>query len=1015
MYGGDTRKRHKHSSKHSKKSKKEDNVVKPDLGLPPKGVWLEDVGLKPEMAYRFDKGPDIDNVRYGGLYSSDIANYRRYTNHCIGLQDEINFTDNRGKKVSKKHKKTASARYYSGSISKQQDAIVHAGTKDTAFKWEDSFVSLAEKQKSDENADAIDTETSEWYMSQRAKAFNQLLAEDPGDVSLWLEFLKFQDETYLWGCMPGAVDTEGSGDPKKQNHTALVERKMAIYEKALHSNPLAVELIVGYMSLCEEVWDHDKMIKTWRDTVFKLPQKAALWVNYILYCQRQFSFFTVTQMSAIYAKSLSTLSSLHEGLLRSHKPEDDIEESLISIVALYCLFLRGVGHTEKAVALYQALIEFNLCAPASLSSADISIKERMEFLEPFWDSGAARIGEPGAKGWRSWVDHDKKEFPNLGLVQLQQIWSETDVSSPSSFDDHEMELVKDKPLAEAWVSIERFRELQHHLPWKPSKEGEADSLDDPDRMVLFDDVSPYLFHLTTEESRLSLVQHFLNFLGVQTSAVSSDCCAGHHVMHSLVHTTEIAPPTVTASPTSCRISDLLQGSIIPTSCCFIGKDFDKTHINNIDANQSQDPPDINTVRFIRGFLNQCLSLLSTHSQIKIFRDWLHFELSIISSTTPKEARKKLKCVKKLAKMLLKLDAHRNNVSLWCSYAHLEALCEGRNNAVKVCEKLLTQCSVDLESNASIPILEMYLYLTELILNVSNDDVKSQPSIDTSHIKHILVCLADGKYHAYSASGTQVSSTKLLWAQNKVQQVCQRVFTTLLDFKQKTLDVRCVQHYALLMSCLLNFNSVISSLSVAYKLFKEHCDKLVRLEPSQQHICYLERTYSTMCNLVRSCGKPESCSPQMLRSVLEESLRLFPSNTYFLDCFVKSEKRCFVAGRLRRYFDSHAPHCSTPVSWLYGIRAEWMRYQTLREHQTDIAMDEPTSGIIHRIRSLFYRASQSPNSRCCVLLWRLYMSFEVTPNTSYVIFYFLPCSFNMLVKLVLVPYFIKQFASVLVSR
>ena len=976
---GDRRKRHKHSTKHSKKSKKEENVVKPELGLPPKALWLEDVGLKPEMAYRFDKGPDIDNVRYGGLYSSDIASYRRYTNHCIGLQDEVNFTDNRGKKVSKKHKKTASTRYYSGSVSKQQDAIVHTGTKDTTFEWEDSFVSftLAEKQKSDEDADTVNPETSEWYISQRAKAYNQLLAEDPSDVSLWLEFLKFQDETYLWGCVPGVMDTEGSNDPKKQNHLALIERKIAIYEKALHSNPLAVELIVGYMSLCEEVWDQDRMIKTWRDTVFKLPQKAALWVNYILYCQRQFSFFTVAQLSTIYAKSLSTLSSLHEGFLRSHKPEDDIEESLISIVALFCLFLRGAGHTEKAVALYQALIEFNLCSPASLSSADISVKERMEFLEPFWDSGAARIGEPGAKGWRSWVEHDKREFPDFGLLKLQQIWSETDTLSPSSADDQEMELVKEKALAEAWISVETFRELQHHLPWKPSKEGEADSLDDPDRMVLFDDVSPYLFHLTLEESRLSLVQHFLNFLGVQTSAVSSDCCMGHHVMFSLVHTAQIAPPTMTAAPTSCRISDLLQGSIIPTSYCFIGKDFDGTQINNINVNDSQGPPDINTVCFIRGFLNQCLPLLSTHSQIMIFRDWLHFELSIISSSsTPKQARKKLKCVKKLAKMLLKLEAHRNNVSLWCSYAHLEMLCEGRHDAIKVCEKLLTQCSVDLESSASIPILEMYLYLTELILNnATSVDTKLQ-SIDTSHIKHILVCLADGKYHTYSTLGVQVASTKLLWAQNKVQQVCQKLFDMLLDYKQNTSGVRCFQHYSLLMSCLLNFNSAISCLSVAYKLFKGHCDKLVSLKPSQQHICYLERIFTTMCNLVLTCRKPESCSPQMLRCVVEESLRLFPSSTYFLDCFVNSEKRCFVAGRLRRYFDSHSPQCSTPVSWLYGIRAEWVRYQTLKEHQTDIAMDEPTSGIIHRIRSLFYRASQSPNSRCCVLLWRLYMSFEV---------------------------------------
>lgn len=938
-------------------------------------MWLEDVGLKPEMAYRFDKAPDVDNVRYGGLYSSDIANYRRHTNLCVGLQDEINFTDNRGKKVSKKNKKPTSARYYNGSIDKQQDTVVYAAIKDLAtFEWEDSFVSFAtaEKQKSKESGDAVDPETSEWYISQKAKAYNQLLAENPSDVSLWLEFLQFQDETYLWGCIPG-VDSESGTDPKKQNRLALIERKMAIYEKALHNNPLAVELILGYMSLCEEVWDHNKMIKSWRDTVFKLPQKAALWVNYILYCQRHFSSFTVTQLSSIYAKCLSTLSSLHEGLLRSHKPESDIEESLVSIVALFCLFLRGVGHTEKAVALYQVLIEFNLCRPASLSSTDIPLKERIEFLEPFWDSSVARIGEAGAKGWKSWVEHDKKDFPVLGLVQLQQIWSETDTSS-STIDDQEMELVKEKPLPEAWLSIEAFREAQHHLPWKPSKKGEADSIDDPDRMVLFDDVAPYLFHLNDEESRLLLVQHFLNFLGVQTSAVASNCCIGHHVMQALVHTSQISPPTLTAPPTLHRVCDLLQGSAIPTSCYFIGKDYDETKINSINLN-TQEPPNFNTVCFIRGFLNQCLPLLSMNSQTVIFRDWLNFELSIMRSTTAKEARKKLKCIKKLAKMLLKLDAHRNNMQLWCSYAHLEMLCEGRDDAIKVCEKLLTQCSVDLESNTSVSILELYLYLTELILNMSSDAEAAQSSVDDSHVKHVLVCLANGKYVAYSASSAEVSSTKLLWVQNKLQQVCQRTFDMLLlDLKKQILTTH---RYSLLMCCLLYCNSTISSLSVAYKLFREHSNKVVDFKLSQKHICYLERVFVTMCKVILCCRKPEPGSPQMLRCILETCLKLFPNNAYFLDCFVKSEKHCFVAGRLRRYFDGQAPHSTTPFVWLYSIKAEWMRYQMLREHQMNVTVDEPLSGIVHRIRSLFYRASQAPNSRCCVLLWRLYMSFEVT--------------------------------------
>lgn len=33
---------------------------------------------------------------------------------------------------------------------------------------------------------------------------------------------------------------------------------------------------------------------------------------------------------------------------------------------------------------------------------------QVEFFEPFWDIGEARVGEPGAKGWKAWMLHQER-------------------------------------------------------------------------------------------------------------------------------------------------------------------------------------------------------------------------------------------------------------------------------------------------------------------------------------------------------------------------------------------------------------------------------------------------------------------------------------------------------------------------------------------------------------------------------------------------------------------------------
>ena len=89
------------------------------------------------------------------------------------------------------------------------------------------------------------------------------------------------------------------------------------------------------------------------------------------------------------------------------------------ILSQYCGFLQQVGHMERAVATYQAMAEFTMFCPDKYGAE--SLEDRVALFESFWDSGVARVGEEGARGWRFWIENTSEEpiakQSNEGMVQ----------------------------------------------------------------------------------------------------------------------------------------------------------------------------------------------------------------------------------------------------------------------------------------------------------------------------------------------------------------------------------------------------------------------------------------------------------------------------------------------------------------------------------------------------------------------------------------------------------------------
>lgn len=90
--------------------------------------------------------------------------------------------------------------------------------------------------RQDTTANTVDR-LDETEFVNKNKVFNRKLGGDPGDVPLWLEFVRHQDYTHM-----------------KSTKTQIVERKIDILEKALRENPSNEQLYRLYVEIIDQTY-----------------------------------------------------------------------------------------------------------------------------------------------------------------------------------------------------------------------------------------------------------------------------------------------------------------------------------------------------------------------------------------------------------------------------------------------------------------------------------------------------------------------------------------------------------------------------------------------------------------------------------------------------------------------------------------------------------------------------------------------------------------------------------------
>ncbi|XP_016297609.1 protein NRDE2 homolog isoform X1 [Sinocyclocheilus anshuiensis] len=970
-------------------------------------MWLDDLQTPSDSPFCIDRRADRANWEYKSLYRGDIARYKRKGGSCLGLDfrmQAVNWNDGgpEKKRVDKKPERyfcpstrqllrsdslpalpvlSEGIAVSSDSYIKLSACTVEQGSSTQApVSWVNPLgiydrgtsLWLEGKGQPEVKGDQQDVEaqrSSSTLLSARVEEFNRKLRENPTDTQLWLDFIHFQDElAFGSGSFSAASDTDNDGDMKKMSLRAVLEKKLSIVDRAVESNPANVDLKLEKLHLCKELWEPATLQKEWKKLVFIHPNSAPLWRKYLLFTQSLFSTFSVSKVNSVFGKCLSTLSAVQDGSMVSHPPLPGTQEDLLDIFLQQCHFLRQAGHTEKAVCLFQALLDFTFFKPDSVK--DLPTRQQVDFFEPFWDSGEPRVGERGARGWKAWM-----------LQQERGGW--VIPSEPGDDDDEEEQddsEIKDKtwPKWKIWLDVEASREANHWLPWRPDKtKGQSEEdCEDPDRQVLFDDIGPSMIRVDRPDLQLQLILSFLQFLGLPgPSGKFSTTSSSNILLDNLTFLEEGPDPE----------RPLTSYDLPMAGICAVG------HMTFLSDCRRQAGLCKAGEEFLQNVLQQTLQLISAQDQAAITLCWLQYEklkvLRCLRSGNKRQLKSQGKRSKRLVKRLLKEPDNRSSLALWREYAHLEWLLGNLEEARKVFD---TALGMGVTRGLNDPVL---CNLCFLYAQLEVEQALNSGTVPTSKAVYILTKLAEGA--AYTPFSGQINPVTIL----KARKAYEQALLSFLPEQSTGSNARApkkLHRMSSLVGCFGLFQYLTMGIDAADAVYNQAIQKLISWNLNSEVtdgslrrpkvFADWESVAVQHVSLLRHHANTSVFPLSRLRLALTDALSLLPSSASLWQLYLQTENRYHSAGRARRFFHSVAKKTDSVVPYLFAITAEQRLKQMLDSVQRSRLPREalptlPNNGLSNRIRCLFENATATEHGAHCPLLWRMYLNFMVCDGNA----------------------------------
>ncbi|KAL2553546.1 hypothetical protein Fot_07165 [Forsythia ovata] len=818
-------------------------------------------------------------------------------------------------------------------------------------------------------------ESWEEEVLRKTKEFNMLTREHPQDESIWLAFADFQDKVANMQPHKGArlqiLEKKISILEKATELNLDNEDLLFSLMNAYRSRDSTDALIGRWQKILTQ---NSGSFKLWREFLhvvqgefsrFKVSDMRKLYGNAI-------------QAIAGACSKQHRQKQVHQTVNAPSVDPDvvQLELGLVDVFLSLCRFEWQAGYQELATALFQAELEYSLFCPSLV----LTEQSKQRLFKHFWSSNVARIGEDGALGWSTWLEKEEEQrqqsfisedssnnvekggwtgwFEPLSkqkeTSEIAANTTENDMAFEES--DHESEMInmeqkddieailktlgidaaaeadseiKDTKTWTRWSKAELERDSDHWMPMRAKSDqtshtdGAADTEDDEHllRVILYEDVSDYLFSLNSMEARLSFVSQFIDFY---EGRISRWACTNSSSWAEKTLSLETLPYSILDSMR--RVHSVLvkkQDNTTTTGLELLLSSSDDTDMRS------------NVMKFLR---NATLLCLTAFPQNYILEE-AALVAEELSNTKMNTSGSSVTPCRALARTLLKNN--RQDVLLCGVYARREALFGNIDHARKVFDMALSSIEglpLDVRPNASL----LYFWYAEVELG--NHTVGNSDSI--SRAMHILSCLGSGTQ--YSPFKCQPSSLLQLRARQG--------FKDRIKMLRPTWTCGMVDDHSVALICSAAlFEKLTTGLAAAFEILE---DTFTMVLPERRRQSYqLEFLFEYYVRML--CENHAEWKLSKVWESIIKGLQIYPSNPNLYSALVEISHLHTSTNKLRWIFDEYHHKTPSVVTWLYALSFEMSRGCSQ-----------------HRIRGLFERALENDKLRISVILWRCYVEYEM---------------------------------------
>ena len=473
-----------------------------------------------------------------------------------------------------------------------------------------------------------------------------------------------------------------------------------------------------------------------------------------------------------------------------------------------------------------------------------------------------------------------------------------------SLEDFEEEIIEKKlPKNDTWLQIETLREAHHWLPWQPdlSKNQNEEDCEDPERLVMFADISPIL-HTVPAALYFWLIYLLLTLCGMSWTkckilAVKSFC--GKSIFKSL------------------NLSDI------------IGR-LEFSFKGSFEASTE------NLNNFITLLLEHIIKELQGEGKTILTLILIEFHMQRLGHGKQELSKSDKKELRKTVKNLLKAEHNRNNLVVWSAYVTVERLIGKSGEADTILETALTMHSgkdISVINEETVGLLSLYRIYCEAVLRFKLCDIdklwEKQEHVckgDKQKIIQILFCAIENRKFS-TGKLEAVSSTTQLKIRAKFKKLIDGAVTKISLSEENTFQRTDYLYFLELCICsgLFEYCSVglDSSLSV--------CQSARSLLHGSQQGADVD-LFRAEIRLILYHMACVSTPLKVLRNCLDTALSQHPDEADFLKLFVDVEKRSRITGRLHRHFDKFTRNLTSPVPALVAVWSQQEYLERIRQQE-----------------------------------------------------------------------------------